>query len=277
MVRFPYYIDTHSHLHHPDFGDAWETQIPRALKDGTWIILVGHDYASSARAIEIAREFPYGVYATVGLHPAFVPYAEVSPKNFGMDAFRELTDHPKVVGVGEVGFDTRRAEDDLHEAGIIHEQEEVLRQFATLASRVQLPLILHAHGGHDELLRFLSWFRETTDGVHLRGLVHHFTGNAATASQYRNHEVLPTFTGLMARSHTGNDLIRRAPSDELLVESECPHLVFDPAAAPHPLPAHLPGAVSHVAALRGETPDITRSVVTKNALHVFSKIFRSLP
>lgn len=276
MVRLPEYLDTHSHLHRLECGEEWQKIIPQALDAGTWIILVGHDYASSARAVEIAREFPYGVYATVGLHPAFISQAEITPKNFGIDAFQELVNHPKVVGVGEVGFDTRHAEDDLHNAGVIHEQEEVLRQFAALAARTQLPLILHAHNDHDELLRFIAWFREKTDGVHLRGLVHHFTGNSKVASAYRAHGVLPTFTGLMARSHTGNDLIRSVSPEELLIESECPHLVNDPVAAPRPFPAHLPGTVSHVAALRKETPDATRSAVTKNALRLFSKIFRNL-
>lgn len=276
MALFPEYIDTHSHLHHPDRGDEWEQVIPRALEEGTWMILVGQDYASSSRAIEIAREFPYGVYAAIGIHPAHLDQSEISPFNFGMDAFRELAAHPKVVAIGEVGFDTRQVRNDLHEEQVIHRQEEVLRQFAALAESRRLPLVLHAHGANDELLRFLSWFREEGGGLHLRGILHHFTGKPELAERFRALDVLPTFTGLMARSHIGNGLIRSVPQNDLLIESECPRLILDPAATPRPLPAHLPGAIGYVAALRGEAPHATRSIVTKNALRVFSKIFRSL-
>lgn len=277
MIRFPDYIDTHSHLNFSDFDEAWQTLIPRALDEGTWMILVGHDYASSMRAIEIAREFSYGVYAAIGIHPTNIARSEISPQNFGMDAFQELASHPKVVAIGEVGFDTRDAIHELDETQLIHKQEEVLRQFAALARDIRLPMILHAHGAHHELLRFLSWFATENRGMQTSGVVHHFTDTWLTARAYLAHDVIPTLTGLIARSHTCHDLIRRVPQEYLLLESECPNLVVQSAATPRPSPAYLPGAVGHIATLRGETLESTRQVLVKNALQRFPKIVRNLP
>lgn len=277
MIRFPEYIDTHSHLHDLDRGDEWREAIPHALEEGMWMILVGHDYASSVRALEIAREFSYGVYAAIGMHPAYLEQSEISPLNFGMDAFRELAAHPKVVAIGEVGFDKRHVEDDLHEEQVLHRQEEILRQFTALAESMRLPVMLHAHDASDEMFRFLSWFREEGGGLHLRGILHHFTGRPELAQQFRTLDIWPTFTGLLVRSHASDNLIRTMPQNDLLIESECPHLILDPLAVPRPLPAHLPGATSRAASLRGESLHSTRSAITKNALRLFSKILRTLP
>src|ERR1700692_2650316 len=103
-MKTPPFYDTHAHLGFPDFASELPQLIQRAHEAGiAKIISIGTDLASSARAIEIAEQYP-GVYAAVGWHPSHVLEA---PEDL-RPAFRELARHPKVVAIGETGLDYHR-------------------------------------------------------------------------------------------------------------------------------------------------------------------------
>ena len=63
------YFDAHTHVQFSTFKDDWEEVIDRALAQNVWLVNVGTQRDTSARAIEVAHEYKEGVYATVGLHP----------------------------------------------------------------------------------------------------------------------------------------------------------------------------------------------------------------
>ncbi len=66
MVAF---YDTHAHLDYPDYRPDLAQVVGRARDGGiTKIISIGTDLASSARAIQLAEQFP-DIFAVVGWHP----------------------------------------------------------------------------------------------------------------------------------------------------------------------------------------------------------------
>src|SRR5690349_11389060 len=101
MARF---YDTHAHLDYPDFAADLLQVIERARAAGIGkIISVGTDFESSRRAIQLAEKYP-NVFAVIGWHPTHVMRApdDLRP------VLRELGHHPKVVALGETGFDFHR-------------------------------------------------------------------------------------------------------------------------------------------------------------------------
>src|ERR1044071_4932679 len=97
-------IDTHAHLDFPDFANDLEDVLHRAEEaDVRRIITIGTSIESSRRAIELAEQYPF-VYAAIGVHPSYVEEAEddvITP-------LRELAQNPRVVAIGETGFDYHR-------------------------------------------------------------------------------------------------------------------------------------------------------------------------
>jgi len=67
------YINTHTHPNVEEFKDDWKEVVQRSLDGGVWLIVVGVDFKSSQKAIEIAHSFDSGVFAAVGLHPTNIP------------------------------------------------------------------------------------------------------------------------------------------------------------------------------------------------------------
>ena len=61
-------IDTHAHVNFSSFRDDGDEVIRRALAEDTWMILVGSEYKTSKRALDLANKYEKGVYAAVGLH-----------------------------------------------------------------------------------------------------------------------------------------------------------------------------------------------------------------
>ncbi len=94
-------IDTHAHLDFPDFANDLEDVLRRAEEaDVRRIITIGTSIESSRRAIELAEKYR-SVYAAVGVHPSHAEEAEEDV----ITPLRELAKNPRVVAIGETGFD----------------------------------------------------------------------------------------------------------------------------------------------------------------------------
>ncbi|MBI4133159.1 TatD family hydrolase [Candidatus Uhrbacteria bacterium] len=286
MATLPTHFDTHTHLDHAAFTDAWEVSIRRALEQGTWMVLIGSDYPSSVRAVDMAAQFGDGVYAAIGVHPLAFEQAEepdvLAVNDFApVDAFRELAAHPKVVAIGEVGLDFHNIrsalpEDELRRELVTHLQYEALDRFLELSREFCLPLILHVRGAENEMLQHLSAFEQRYSGFDARGIVHHFTGDWNQARRYIEAGFLLSCTGMLARSHTRHEAIRKIPLDKLVVESECPHLVPRATGEPRGEPAHLPNVLADVALVRRVALEEVSRATMRNAVRIFPRIIRTL-
>src|SRR5277367_732517 len=94
-------IDTHAHLDYTDYDPDRAEVIARAANAGvTEIISIGTRIDSSARAVELAENFP-NIWATVGIHPGEVDNAP----DDAVDHLRKLAESSRVVAIGEIGLD----------------------------------------------------------------------------------------------------------------------------------------------------------------------------
>ena len=97
-------IDTHAHLHDRAFDTDRGAVLERARAAGVAsIVTVGTDLAASEAALALADQHA-DVYATVGVHP----HDANTWSTTSADRLRSLARHPKVVAIGEIGFDLYR-------------------------------------------------------------------------------------------------------------------------------------------------------------------------
>ena len=96
--------DTHCHLDFEQFDSDRDQVIQRALKAGVERILIpGIDLHSSMAAVGLTNQHSQ-IYAAVGVHPN-------SGTSWTRTSLAELTDlsqHHKVVAIGEIGLDYYR-------------------------------------------------------------------------------------------------------------------------------------------------------------------------
>ncbi len=276
----PFLIDTHAHLDSEIYRRDLDIVIKHALENDIWVVTVGSDYATSKLAVEIAERYPDGVYAAVGLHPKKVSGAELAEdKLLDLEKFHELASRPKVVALGETGLDyhelpeLRRNDPRRQQSERIKvNQKKVLGKFLQLSQELRLPLLLHCRDAHDELLPLLETWDKTSRGFDSRGIIHHFSGTWKDARRYFNVDFMVSVTGLLAHGAYQTEIIKKAPLNRLVLESDCPHLTPTAWSIRRSEPSYLSAVAKAVAGLRGLPLEKIAAATTQNALLVLNKL-----
>ena len=101
-------IDSHCHINFPQLGTDLEAVLARMRDaDVTTALCVSVNLESFPQVLQIAEQHPY-VYASVGVHPD-----ETDGKEPDVETLVGLSDHRKIVAIGETGLDYYRLEGDL--------------------------------------------------------------------------------------------------------------------------------------------------------------------
>ena len=92
-------IDSHCHLDFPDFADDLDAIVARASEAGIGrIVTISTRVRRLGALLDIATRFP-NVYCSVGTHP----HQADEEDGIAAEELIELTRHPKVVALGEIG------------------------------------------------------------------------------------------------------------------------------------------------------------------------------
>ncbi len=248
-------IDTHCHLDLMEVDPAAAVAAATAAGVST-IITIGIDLASSARAVELASEFPE-VYAAVGMHP----HEGSAVNDDVMGRLRELAAHPKVVAIGETGLDFYRNRSPHAD------QERSFRSHIELARDLTLPLIVHDREAHEQTLAILRDAQLSEAAI----VMHCFSGDLAMAEACLALGCYISIAGPVTfrNARRLQEVVPELPLSRLLLETDSPFL------APHPhrgkpnSPAMLPLIARAIADLLTLPPASVASATSANAQRVF--------
>ena len=125
-------IDTHVHLNDEQYAEDLTEVISRAREAGVdRMFVVGFDTPTIERAMELIEQYDF-IYGIIGWHP--VDAIDFTDER--LQWIEELSQHPKVIGIGEMGL-------DYHWDKSPDVQKDVFRKQIALAKRVNLPIIIH--------------------------------------------------------------------------------------------------------------------------------------
>jgi TatD DNase family protein len=248
-------IDSHCHLDHcPD---------PLAAADETLraMITVGTTMERNRVTLELARSIA-NVWAAVGIHPNEASdTADPKVRN----VVEQQAAEPRVVAIGETGFDTHWQEETLVT------QHAAFEWHAELAARLELPLILHVRDrqGADDASR--EAILALRSAGHPIGVLHCFNGHRQLLETGLELGWMVSFAGNL--TYRSAEELRTAageiPEDRLLVETDSPFL----APIPHRGKRNVPGFVRHTAAflaqLRGVSEERIEELTDANAERLY--------
>ncbi len=140
-------IDTHCHLDFNAFDDDRESVIESAIEnDVEKMVSIGCTADVFEKTIEMTQKFE-AVYASLGVHPD-----EVS-ESFDQDflLLEELAQYPKVVALGETGFDFYREENPSYKM-----QYDSFLRHTELAKKLNKPVIVHLRSADEQALEFFA-------------------------------------------------------------------------------------------------------------------------
>jgi len=204
-------IDTHAHLDFPQFDKDREEVIQKAKKEGIIrIVNIGVDLKSSRKSVDLADKYDK-IYATVGFHPHDADKLNLN----SLKELKRLAQHPKVVGIGEIGLDYYR---NLSPRDT---QIQAFKDQIKLALEINKPIVVHIRNAWDEGLSILK----KTDAKKVGGILHCFSGSFEQAQEGLNLGFYLSFNGTLTyHKSRSTELVKKLPLDFVLTETDCPYL-----------------------------------------------------
>ena len=197
-------IDSHCHLDYFE-GEALAGVLGRAAAAGvSEMVTIGTRLAQSDLVRGIAESQP-NVWCTIGIHPDNagehpVPTAET---------IAALTDHRKVVGIGESGLDY------FYDKAPREAQQASFRAHIRAARMAGLPLVIHARDADTDIADILQ--NEAETGGNFAFLLHCFSSGRGLAETAVRMGGYVSFSGIL----TFRNPRRSAPSPATCRPSAC--------------------------------------------------------
>ncbi len=254
----PRFVDTHCHLDMLGDRAAVAAALQRAAAAGVAaVVTIGIDEASSRAAVAIARRHP-GVWATVGVHPHDAGGAgpEVWQRLAG------LARDSRVVAWGEIGMDLAKRYSPPEA------QEEAFRRQLRLAAGCDLPVVIHDRDAHEQVLAIID-----EEGLPARGgVMHCFSGDVALARRVLDRGLLLSIPGVVTFKNGGRlrEVVRFAPLDRLLLETDAPFL----APVPFRGKANEPALLLHTAKVVANTAGVSLAELAQRTTETACRFFR---
>lgn len=248
-------FNTHSHINDKDINEAHEL-VNECLENGVnKIAVVGYDYASSLRALNLAKANE-NVYAICGLQPGGVDEFD---GNF--TDFMELFNDEKCICIGEIGLDYYYGKDN---------KELQLKYFEKqlqIACNYKKPIEIHCRDAHEDTYNLLEKYHKQLDGI----ILHCYTGSVEMMKRYIKLGAYISISGVVTfkNAKTIKEVVEACPIERLLVETDDPYLTPVPFRGKENHPSYVKYVVKEIANIKNMEESEVANITYNNAIKVF--------
>lgn len=255
-------VDSHCHLDFPDFDGEREALIDRARAAGVELMVTICTRIRKFDQIRALAEQFDNVYCSVGTHPNNADEERGIPK----DEILKLTEHPKVVAIGEAGLDY------FYDYASPEAQAEGLRTHIAVARETGLPLVIHSRDADADMAAILE--EEMGKGA-FPAILHCFSSGRDLALKGVELGLYVSFSGILTfkRSEEIRAIAAEIPADRLLVETDAPYLAPQPRRGKRNEPAY----TAMTAQVLGETRGVSFDEISRQTTENFFRLFRKVP
>lgn len=250
-------FDTHVHLNARQFQEDRDEVIQRAFSKGVkYMTVVGFDRETIPLALKIAEQYET-IYAAVGWHP--VDAIDMTDQD--LNWLKELSNHPKVVALGEMGLDYHW---DKSPADV---QKEVFRKQIRLAKEVDMPIIIHNREATEDIVQIL----QEEDAKTVGGIMHCYNDSADYVQACLDMNFYISLGGPVTFKNAPlpKEVAKIVPKDRLLIETDAPYLAPHPNRGKRNEPAYVTLVAEQIAALREISYEELCQITKENAFRVF--------
>lgn len=246
-------VDTHAHLNDEKFNEDRAEVIKRAKEVGVeTIINIGYNRETILSTIELVEQYDF-IFGAVGWHPNDAH--EMKEEDF--DWLKEITQHPKILAIGEIGLDY------YWDFAPKEVQQEIFRKQIQLAKQVNLPIIIHDRDAHQDICSILR--EEGAKDV--GGIIHSFSGSMEMAKECIDLGFYISFSGPVTfkNAKKPKEVATHIPIDRILLETDSPYLTPEPYRGKRNESAYVKFVATKIAELRGMDVEEIAQITTRNA------------
>lgn len=254
------FVDTHCHLYDEAFDTDRDNAVQRALDAGVTTMLLPDIDSSSSPALDtLYNAHPQHFRCMAGLHPTSVKEDYEDELQHVHD--RLISPTEKFIAVGEIGMDL------YWDRTFEIQQREVLKTQLQWAIDLNLPVCLHIRKAHNEVFALLREINRPS----WRGVMHCFGGSVQEAQRALDMGFHLGIGGVVTfKNATMAEVVKAAPLDRLLLETDAPYLSPVPHRGQRNESAYIPLIAQKIADLRGISLAEVADVTTASAVELFS-------
>ena len=254
-------IDSHCHLDFPDFAEELDEVVARAEDAGLGRMVTICTRVRKFKDILAVSERFENVFCSVGTHP----HNAHEELDVTVDEIIQLSNHKKVVAIGEAGLDYYYQKD--HAAA----QAQGLRNHIAAARATGLPLVIHSRDADEDMISILK--EETEQGA-FPFVLHCFSSGRSLAEIGVQLGGYVSLSGILTfkNSQEIRDIAKDVPMDRLLVETDAPYLAPTPYRGKRNEPAYVVETASVLAEIKGVDIDEIWATTTDNFFRLFNKV-----
>ena len=247
-------FDTHIHLNDEKFIDNLDFYIQEGRNRGVKeFLVVGFDYNSSLKAVEIANKYDF-CYAAIGFHPY-----DINKIKDVRDVwkFLRLFNNEKVVCLGEIGLDYYWVKDEEER----EKQKEFFIYQLELAADKKLPTSIHIREATQDALDILKKHAKTPFVLHC------FNASEEILKEYLKLDCYFSIGGVVTFKNATNlqEVVKQIPLNRLLIETDAPYLSPVPYRGKMNEPKYIKETLKFIADLRGLNFEELEEITTANA------------
>jgi TatD DNase family protein len=250
------FIDSHCHLDFPDLAKDLDAILANMrANDVSHALCVSVELATFPPVLNLAEHHD-NLYASVGVHPDYELLTEPT-----VAELVRLSQHPKVVAIGETGLDYYRLTGDLDW------QRERFRIHIRASKECGKPLIIHTRSASADTLRIME---EEGAGC-VGGVMHCFTENLEVANAAIALGFHISFSGILTFKNATiiKEVAKNIPLERILIETDSPYLAPAPFRGKTNQPAYVKHVAEEIARLRNITLDEVGETTSLNFRRLF--------
>ena len=246
------FIDTHCHLT-DEYDGGVDALISRAKDNGVDAMICataeGYDIKPALKIAETHNN----IFVTCGIHPE---HSDLNPNDF---LHQEILNHPRVIGVGEIGLDyhynteTRDAQIKLFETQL------------EIAHKYDLPVAIHTRDADEDTAAIL------TDKYH--GVMHCFTSSWDLAKTMLDRGFYFSASGILTfkNAESIRETFAKIPMDRIVIETDSPYCAPVPYRGKVCEPAFVIETARVLAQIKNLQMDELEGILIKNTQRLYPK------
>ncbi len=251
------FVDTHAHLFFENFKDDIDEVINRANQDGVdYIIVPSTDIKTAKDAIKLSEKYDQ-IYLTVGIHPHDTKDWDDSL----ITEIEQLANHPKVVGIGEIGLDY------YYDFSPRDQQIKAFRSQLDLAIKLELPVVIHNRDSDEDMMDIIQSYC----GTGLKAQFHCFNATVNDAIEYMKMSHFISFTGNITykKSDSLREILKQMDLNHILLETDSPFMTPVPHRGKRNEPAYVKFVAQQIADVHKISLEDISRITSLNAFRFF--------
>lgn len=257
------FVDTHCHLNSKQFDEDLHKVVTSSKKAGVKKMIVpGFDIHTSIKSIAIAEKYKDACFATVGIHPYHA--AKIHDLLQTRKEMIDLIKNHKITAIGEVGLDYHIYKGEQAQGKKAH-QKDLLRIEIEIALQYDLPVILHCRDAWEDYIDLLKEYKNQN----LRAVSHCFAGGLLHLREVSALGLYVGFDGNITYDSRLPDIVKHAPLDRILIETDSPFLAPIPFRGSKNIPKNIRFIAQFIASLKNESLKAVASTTSQNAFSLF--------